>query len=98
MNPPRDAKVDREINRDVEVDNLRRLVAELLDKTKETNGDLTEDEVKAIRAILKRSERIAGFWSTVRLWGSWIAGIVGSILFIQEYGEKIAKAIKWIFR
>lgn len=98
MNPPRDAKIERDINRDVEVDNLRRLVVQLLDKERETNGDLTPDEKTAVRKMLERDERVAWFWSTARLWVGWIAGIVGFVVIMQEYAEKIAKTIKWIFR
>lgn len=104
MITPRDGKVeretplDRELNRDAALDDLRRLVVQLLNKEKETNGDLNEDERKAIRKMLERDERVAWFWSTMRLWGAWIAGTVAFVVLTQEYAEKLVKAVKWIFR
>lgn len=97
MNPPRDGRAQydpREATREtdnlrIDIENLNRLVAKLLEK----NGDFTKEERDAIRKNLKRDERIAWFWGSVRLWAGWIAGIAAFFVLIQEYISGVLKAI-----
>ena len=46
--------------------------------------ELTNEEKRAIRTILKNEDRVKWFWGSVRVWALWIGAVVGGFTIGSE--------------
>ena len=83
MTPPRDARAarDEEINIRIEVENLTRLVAQLID----ANGHLRPAELAALREMIEERKDIRRYRRNLRIYTGYFAAAVIFFYTIREY-------------
>ena len=54
---------------------------------------LTEDEIAEFRILLEKDRRATWVWSTIRVWGSWIASILIFFIAVKSYFSEIINYI-----
>jgi hypothetical protein len=47
--------------------------------------DFTDEEVVELRALLEKEKRVVWFWSTMRVWAAWVAGVVGGYFALKSF-------------
>lgn len=52
---------------------------------------LTKDEIRALRLLLRDTARAKWFWSVVRVFGAWAAGVLA---FIVTVGRPLADLVR----
>lgn len=55
--------------------------------------ELTEEELKEIRAMLEEERRAKWLWSSIRIWSIWIVGVIGCITLMWDSMGRVLKAI-----
>lgn len=63
-----------------------------------TNDDsvppLTEDEIEKLRGLLRSDDRVVWFWSTLKVWATWIAAVLLGITLGWDALKKLVAALK----
>lgn len=52
---------------------------------------LTPMEIEAVRELIESDKRARWFWSSIRIWLSWISGVLVAIYAIWDQVEKFMK-------
>lgn len=58
---------------------------------------LTDDEIKAIRAIIKSDDHVRWAWSVARLWAGYVSAVVVALWWSWDYITKVLHALVTIF-
>lgn len=52
---------------------------------------LNEKEIHRLREMLKKEEHVAWFWSTARIWATWIVAVLGALALIWTSLKGVVK-------
>lgn len=69
--PPKDEEKPRKSIRDDEF-------AERV-KHRRERSELSDEEIAALRQMLKQDDRVLWFWSTVKTWAVWVAAVIAGV-------------------
>lgn len=63
------------------------------DEERISSGPLEPWELRELRKLLRNEERVRWLWSSVRLWGYYVAAFVAGIYATQDYLIKLFKKV-----
>lgn len=58
-------------------------------------GELTPEEIAALRKMLEQDERVAWFWASVRRWAAGAAAVLAALV---AFREDVQAMVTWIFK
>lgn len=56
-------------------------------------GPLTEDENRQLREIMRSQQHVRWLYSTLRIWATWIAAVVGGLYALLQITKDGLKAL-----
>lgn len=62
--------------------------------TQHDDEPLHPDEIARLREMLKSEDRAVWFWSTVKVWATWIAAVVLGLTMGWDALKKIVQALR----